>query len=131
VDLIIVDVLVAVVALIILVPIALISNGWAILGSGEIALPLFPFVGWAYFALMESSSRQATIGKMLFGINVADVNGEPISFSKATGRYWLKFGLGFACFVCGVGVIGFGSALFTSRNQTLADVLTKTVVLQT
>ncbi len=39
----------------------------------------------AYFAIMESSSRQATLGKMVLGIVVTDGDGKRISFGRATG----------------------------------------------
>ena len=34
--------------------------------------------GWLYFALMESSTKQATLGKMALGIIVTDLDGNPI-----------------------------------------------------
>src|SRR5689334_1605388 len=43
---------------------------------------------WLYYALMESSSNQATLGKMVFGIKVVTVTGERIGFGRATGRYF-------------------------------------------
>ena len=39
-----------------------------------------------YFAIMESSSRQATLGKMVLGIVVTDMDGKRISFGRALGR---------------------------------------------
>jgi uncharacterized RDD family membrane protein YckC len=48
---------------------------------------LFP---WLYFAQMECSPRQATLGKILLGIIVTDLNGNKINFGKASGRFWAK-----------------------------------------
>lgn len=45
---------------------------------------------WLYFTLLESSSKQATLGKMTMGIIVTDLNGSRISFGKANGRHWGK-----------------------------------------
>ena len=45
---------------------------------------------WLYFALMESSGKQATLGKMMVGIVVSDLAGDRISFGKASGRYFGK-----------------------------------------
>ena len=45
---------------------------------------------WLYYALMESSERQATVGKLALGIKVTDMNGHRISFLNATGRYFGK-----------------------------------------
>lgn len=48
-------------------------------------------IGWPYFAYFESSEKQATPGKMLLGIQVTDLEGQRISFSKASLRYFGKF----------------------------------------
>src|SRR5579864_4132901 len=48
-------------------------------------------VQWLYFALLESSEYQATLGKMALGIKVTDLEGNRISFGRATGRYFAKF----------------------------------------
>lgn len=45
---------------------------------------------WLYFALMESSSIQATLGKKQVGIIVADLQGCKISFLRASVRLWAK-----------------------------------------
>ena len=42
-------------------------------------------VTWLYFALMESSPRGATVGKMVLGLRVVDEQGNRISFMRATG----------------------------------------------
>jgi hypothetical protein len=46
------------------------------------------FVIWMYFALNESSRRQATWGKQLMGLKVTDLHGDKIGFWKATGRHF-------------------------------------------
>lgn len=54
-----------------------------------------------YFAFMESSKYQATLGKFLIGIKVTDINLKRISFLHALGRNlakiisWVPIGLGF------------------------------------
>jgi len=45
---------------------------------------------WLYYAIMESSRCQGTLGKMLLGIYVTDLNGCQIGIGKASGRYFLK-----------------------------------------
>lgn len=45
---------------------------------------------WLYWALMESSDTQATLGKMALGIVVTDLEGRRISFGKATRRHFGK-----------------------------------------
>ena len=45
---------------------------------------------WLYFAGMESSGNQGTLGKMALGLVVTDMNGQPISFARASGRFFAK-----------------------------------------
>jgi hypothetical protein len=45
---------------------------------------------WMYFAAFESSGWQATPGKKALGIKVTDLNGDRISFGRATLRYFGK-----------------------------------------
>ncbi len=40
---------------------------------------------------MESSSRQATLGKMALSMKVTDLQGNRISFARATGRHFAKY----------------------------------------
>ena len=57
----------------------------AALGIFLILIPLTIAVTWLYFALMESSIRQATLGKMALGLFVTDLEGRRVSFGRATG----------------------------------------------
>jgi uncharacterized RDD family membrane protein YckC len=45
-------------------------------------------MGWVYFAAFESSSWHATLGKRLLGIYLADAAGNPISFWRASRRFF-------------------------------------------
>src|SRR3989344_1024599 len=36
-------------------------------------------ISWLYYSLMESSSHQATLGKMAIGIKVTDLQNQPVS----------------------------------------------------
>lgn len=80
--------------------------------------------GWLYFALMESSGRQATLGKMALGIRVTDLNGQRIGLGRATGRYFGKYisSLTYA--------FGYVMAGFTQRRQALHDKIAGTLVLR-
>lgn len=78
---------------------------------------------WLYNALLESSSRQATVGKIACGIKVTDLNGERISFGRATGRHFAEWITGFTF------LIGYVMAAFTQRRQTLHDLMAGTVVV--
>lgn len=57
--------------------------GLALLGGG-VTIILLLFGSWLYEAFMESSSYQATVGKMIFGMKVTDLSGNRISFERAT-----------------------------------------------
>lgn len=79
---------------------------------------------WLYFAIMESSSKQATLGKMALGIKVTDLEGNRISFGRATGRYFAKI------LSCMTLFIGYFMALFTEKKQALHDILAGTLVIK-
>ena len=70
---------------------------------------------WIYQAAFESSSKQATPGKMALGIKVTDLNGRRIGFGKATGRY---FGRVFSMAILFIGCI---MIAFTEKKQGLHD----------
>ncbi|BDX36682.1 putative membrane protein YteJ [Tenuifilaceae bacterium CYCD] len=78
--------------------------------------------GWLYFALMESSKYQGTIGKIVLGIIVTDDMGGRISFGRATGRYFSKIISGMIFW------IGYIMAGFTDKKQALHDVIANTLV---
>ncbi|HET6419560.1 MAG TPA: RDD family protein [Geobacteraceae bacterium] len=78
---------------------------------------------WLYFTIMESSSYQATLGKMAIGIKVTDYDGRRISFFRANGRYFGKF---LSMLIFG---IGFLMAGFTRKKQALHDMLAGTLVV--
>jgi uncharacterized RDD family membrane protein YckC len=79
--------------------------------------------GWLYGSLLESSSWQGTIGKRVIGLRVTDLNGNRISFAKATGRH---FGKILSSLIC---LVGFIMAAFTEKRQALHDQLAGTLVL--
>jgi len=80
-------------------------------------------VSLAYHVALESSAAQATWGKRLLGIRVADVHGQRIDMPRAAARYVLH--LLTAC-TCGVGLV---MPLFTQRRQTLHDLIAGCVAL--
>ena len=81
-------------------------------------------IHWLYWAGMESSAYQATLGKMALGLKVTDLQGEPISFSRATGRY---FGKIISALLLG---IGFLMAGWTEKKQALHDIMAGTLVVK-
>lgn len=80
------------------------------------------FVGVGYFAVMESSEKQATLGKMIVGIRVGDTKGERITVMNAIGRYFAKI-LSVVTLL-----IGFMMAGWDSKKQALHDKLADTYV---
>jgi uncharacterized RDD family membrane protein YckC len=78
-----------------------------------------------YFAGMESSSSQATLGKMALGVKVVDLQGRRISFGRALGRF---FGKILSSIIL---LIGFIMAAFTEKKQALHDMLAGTLVIKT
>jgi uncharacterized RDD family membrane protein YckC len=79
---------------------------------------------WLYYAMLESSSRQATVGKMIFNLRVTDMAGNRISFGRATGRYFGKVVNGFVPLAIGYIIAG-----FTEKKQALHDFIAATVVM--
>jgi uncharacterized RDD family membrane protein YckC len=92
-----------------------------------VILLLYPAVfvlGWLYWAGLESSGWQGTLGKRAFGLVVTDLAGRRISFGRATGRY---FGKTLSCLVL---YLGFLMAALTAKKQALHDLLAGTLVVQ-
>lgn len=79
--------------------------------------------GWLYFALMESSSRQATLGKMALGIKVTDLSGDGISFGRATGRHFGKIISALTL------LVGYLMAGVTRKKQGLHDIVAGCLVV--
>ena len=79
---------------------------------------------WLYFAIQESSNRQATIGKRAMKIVVTDEQGRRLSFARATGRAFSRMLSGLFFF------LGYLLAAFTARKQALHDLIAGTLVLR-
>lgn len=80
------------------------------------------FLHWLYFSLMESSAKQATLGKMVLSLKVTDLNGQRLTFGRATGRYFSKIISALIMYV------GFIMAGFTEKKQALHDMIAGTLV---
>ena len=81
--------------------------------------------GWLYNAYCESSEWQATPGKKVLNLTVTDLNGNRVSFPRASGRYFAKMIT--ALIPLGVGYIMAG---FTERRQALHDMIASCLVLR-
>ncbi len=92
--------------------------------------PMRPFIdlgfiltSWLYYALQESSPCQATFGKRILGLRVADMDGQQIGFVRASARFFGKILSGLIC------SIGYMMAGFTEKKQGLHDIIAGTFVV--
>jgi uncharacterized RDD family membrane protein YckC len=81
-------------------------------------------IQWLYYAMMESSEWQATVGKKILHLQVTDMFGNRLTFGRATGRYFGKVVNQFIPLA-----IGFIIAGFTEKKQALHDFIAGTVVV--
>ncbi len=79
---------------------------------------------WVYHAGFESSEKKATIGKQAMGIIVTDMDGNRISFIKATIRNFSKF---ISLITLYIGFIMIG---FTKKKQGLHDKIAGCLVMK-
>jgi uncharacterized RDD family membrane protein YckC len=87
------------------------------------ALLINVVIACAYFAGFHSSAKQATPGKMVFGVKVSDLAGARIGIGRAIGRF-------FAMWVSGLIVlIGYLMAALTQKKQALHDMIAGTLVV--
>jgi uncharacterized RDD family membrane protein YckC len=80
---------------------------------------------WLYYAQMESSEYQGTLGKMALGLTVTDLQGRRVTFGRATGRFFAKIITG----LVPLGV-GYMMAGFTEKKQAIHDMIANCLVLR-
>jgi len=97
----------------------------ALIGAIAVGAVLTLVVSWIYHAWMDSSEYQATLGKMALGLIVTDLNDRPISFARASGRFFAKIITGLI--PLGIGYIMTG---FTEKKQALHDMIAGCLVLK-
>jgi len=98
-----------------------VSKGASEIGVGGSLIQVAIYA--AYFALMESSKYQATVGKMIMKIKVTDENFNRIDLSRALGRYFAKILSAIILF------IGYLMMLDSPKSQCLHDRLAHTLVI--
>jgi uncharacterized RDD family membrane protein YckC len=96
---------------------------WGFFVGYAIAYIAVIVLGWLYYALMESSVKQATLGKMALGIIVTDAQGRRVSFGRATGRHFGKILSGIILY------IGYIMIAFTAKKQGLHDIIADCLVV--
>lgn len=77
---------------------------------------------WLYYSLLESSTKQGTLGKIILGIKVVDYSNQRISFARATARHFSKI---ISSLIL---MIGFIMIAFTPKKQGLHDIIAGTLV---
>ena len=97
----------------------------AMMGVLFVLLPVSIVASWLYFAYMESSAHQGTLGKMALGLFVTDTQGRRVTFARATGRFFAKFITGLIPLL-----IGYIMAGFTEKRQALHDMIASCLVLK-
>ena len=104
-----------------------IGEAFALLGVASIFLGIGIAIvgGWLYFAMMESSSWQATLGKRALSIEVTDMAGQRISFGRASGRHFGKIITNLIPFA-----IGWILAGVTEKKQALHDMIASCLVVR-
>ena len=123
--------------ILVLTPVAFVTINLSVLLSLEVdpRTPMAPLVignllaawiflaAWIYSAAFESSKRQATPGKMLLGIKVTDLEGNRVTFLRATGRYFGKY-------ISSILLIGFLMIAFSKKKQGLHDHMAGCLVIK-
>ena len=99
---------------------------------------------WAYKAILESSSWQATVGKKMLGLKVTTMDGQKVSLMQATMRtwpFWLAYlmqvieslvGMGgiLSTAVSLAGLVALIVIAFTPKKQGVHDMIAKTLVVR-
>jgi uncharacterized RDD family membrane protein YckC len=80
---------------------------------------------WLYSAYFESSEWQATVGKKVMNLVVTDMQGNRVSFGRASGRFFAKI-------ISGLIPLGIGYILagVTEKKQALHDMIASCLVLR-
>lgn len=95
------------------------------IGFFVIVYTLFMAARWLYYAACESSVWQATLGKKALGLYVTDLNGNRVTFRRASGRFFARIVTGLIPFA-----IGYIMAGFTQKKQALHDMIASCLVLR-
>jgi uncharacterized RDD family membrane protein YckC len=98
----------------------------AIVGTTALLILALMVINWLYEALMTSSPRGATLGKMALGLRIVRFDGAQLSFGRATGRHFAKFIVTPAVPL----FIGYIMAAFTNRKRARHDILADTLVIK-
>ncbi len=101
--------------------ISMIGQVMAVAGVSQF---VFLIIQTLYYTLLESSNYQASIGKMVLGLKVTDINGNKLDFTKALVRSISKI------ISSMILLIGYLMAAFTEKKQALHDMIAGTLVVK-
>jgi uncharacterized RDD family membrane protein YckC len=91
----------------------------------------FILSGWLYYAVLESSRWQGTFGKKFFGLIVTDLDGNRLTFARASRRFFCRLLLLSIPYIGGLTLSADClCAAATPRKQALHDVLAGCLVLK-
>lgn len=97
----------------------------SLLGPWADTLLFIPLIiDWLYHAMMLRSRREGTLGMLAYKIMTTGEHGERLNFRRTTAVYFAR-----TVTYLTVGV-GFFSAAFTAKHQTVHDSISHTVVLR-
>jgi uncharacterized RDD family membrane protein YckC len=102
------------------------NPGGLVIGAVLVVIAVLIVINWLYEALMTSSPRGATLGKMALDLRIVRFDGTQLSFGRATARHFAK-----AIATPAVPLlIGYIMAGFTNRKRALHDILADTLVIK-
>ena len=93
-----------------------------LMDNASVSLVLLVII-WLYYALLESSPLQASLGKIIVGIKVVDRRGRRLTFWQATERIFSKIITNVTFY------FGFFIAAFDKKKRTLHDRISHSAVV--
>lgn len=93
-----------------------------LMDNASVSLILLVII-WLYYALLESSPLQASLGKIIVGIKVVDRRGRRLTFWQATERIFSKLVTNVTFY------FGFFIAAFDKKKRTLHDRISHSAVI--
>jgi uncharacterized RDD family membrane protein YckC len=86
-------------------------------------LPKITIIAYVYYAVLESTNLQASLGKKIMGLKVVDMVGNKLSFLSSCYRSFIR--------LISLSIFGLGAiiAFFNSDRLTFHDKVTKTYVV--